>query len=65
MLFNPRDVQQLANRDFELTDEMCTRLQELKDEIHGPGGDPLTRWTIQYLYEVPFMRLRSTIDTDN
>lgn len=71
MLFNPEDLQRMEDRDFTLTDDMCRLLWDLQDEIHGPGGDPLSRWTIQYLYvpeilsrHLAVMFLASTCNAD-
>lgn len=50
MMFYPEDLQRMEGRDFVVMDDMCRLLHQLQDEIHGPGGDPLTRWTVQYLY---------------
>lgn len=49
MMFYPEDVQGMENLDFTITDDMCRLLKDLKDEIHGPDGTPLTKWFIQYL----------------
>lgn len=45
----PKDLQAMTNRNFVLTDTMCDLFSTLKDDIHGPGGDPLTKCIAQYL----------------
>lgn len=49
MIFFPKDLQAMKNRDFVLTDAMCGLLNTLKDDIHGPGGDLLMKCIAQYL----------------
>lgn len=49
MMFFPENLQAMPERDFAVTDGMVGLLHVLKDEIHGPGGDPLEKFIVQYL----------------
>lgn len=49
MMFFPKDLQAMADRDFVLTDAMCGLLTVLKGDIHGPGDDLLEKSIAQYL----------------
>lgn len=50
-MFYPEDIQHMRGRDFDVSDTAVGLLRNLKDEVHGPGGDPLSHWTTQYFFQ--------------